>query len=60
MEEMELVKWPFLNQTWGIEFERSEGSYLYTKDGKKITYAGFSFLKKKIKNKKNKNIYINI
>ena len=36
MEEMELVKWPFLKQTWGIEFERSEGSYLYTKDGRKI------------------------
>ena len=32
---MELVKWPFLKQTWGIEFERSEGAYLYTKDGKK-------------------------
>ena len=39
MEEMELVKWPFLKQTWGIEFERSEGSYLYTKDGRKILDA---------------------
>ena len=36
---MELVKWPFLKQTWGIEFERSEGSYLYTKDGRKILDA---------------------
>ena len=36
---MELVKWPFLKQTWGIEFERSEGAYLYTKDGKKILDA---------------------
>ena len=39
MKEMELVKWPFLKQTWGIEFERSEGSYLYTKDGRKILDA---------------------
>jgi adenosylmethionine-8-amino-7-oxononanoate aminotransferase len=36
---MELVKWPFLKQTWGIEFERSEGAYLYTKDGRKILDA---------------------
>ena len=36
---MEFVKWPFLKQTWGIEFERSEGAYLYTKDGKKILDA---------------------
>ena len=36
---MELVKWPFLKQTWGIGFERSEGSYLYTKDGRKILDA---------------------
>ena len=39
MKNMELVKWPFLKQTWGIEFERSEGPYLYTKDGKKILDA---------------------
>jgi adenosylmethionine-8-amino-7-oxononanoate aminotransferase len=36
---MELIKWPFLKQTWGIEFERSEGTYLYTKDGRKILDA---------------------
>ena len=36
---MELVKWPFLKQSWGIEFERSEGAYLYTKDGKKVLDA---------------------
>ena len=36
---MELVKWPFLKQTWGIEFERSEGAYLFTKDGRKILDA---------------------
>ena len=36
---MELIKWPFLKQTWGIEFERSEGAYLYTKDGRKILDA---------------------
>ena len=36
---MELVKWPFLKQTWGIEFERSEGAYLYTNDGRKILDA---------------------
>ena len=36
---MELVKWPFLKQTWGIEFERSAGAYLYTKDGRKILDA---------------------
>ncbi len=33
---MELVKWPFLKQDWGIEFESSKGAYLYTKDGKKV------------------------
>ena len=36
---MELVKWPFLKQTWDIEFERSEGAYLYTNDGRKILDA---------------------
>ena len=36
---MELVKWPFLKQSWGIEFERSEGAYLYTKDGEKVLDA---------------------
>tara|TARA_B100001142_G_C14314805_1_gene648049 strand:- start:554 stop:1870 length:1317 start_codon:yes stop_codon:yes gene_type:complete len=36
---MELIKWPFLKQTWGIEFERSKGAYLYTKDGRKILDA---------------------
>ena len=36
---MELVKWPFLKQSWGIEFERSEGAYLYTKDGRKVLDA---------------------
>ena len=36
---MELIKWPFLKQTWGIEFERSEGAYLYTKGGRKILDA---------------------
>ena len=36
---MELVKWPFLKQTWGIEFESSSGAYLYTKDGRKILDA---------------------
>ena len=36
---MELVKWPFLKQTWGIEFESSRGAYLYTKSGEKILDA---------------------
>ena len=36
---MELVKWPFLKQSWGIEFERSEGAYLFTKDGRKVLDA---------------------
>ena len=36
---MELVKWPFLKQSWGIEFQRSEGAYLYTKDGEKVLDA---------------------
>ena len=36
---MELVKWPFLKQDWGIEFESSKGAYLYTKDGRKVLDA---------------------
>ena len=36
---MEQIKWPFLKQTWGIEFESSKGAYLYTKDGRKILDA---------------------
>ena len=26
MQNEELIKWPFLKQTWGIEFEKSDGS----------------------------------
>ncbi len=37
MQNEELIKWPFLKQTWGIEFEKSDGMYLYTKEGQKIT-----------------------
>ena len=37
---MEQIKWPFLKQTWGIEFERSKGAYLYTKDGRKFRCNG--------------------
>ena len=36
---MELVKWPFLKQDWGVEFESSKGAYLYTKDGRKVLDA---------------------
>ena len=36
---MEIVKWPFLKQDWGIEFESSKGAYLYTKDGRKVLDA---------------------
>ena len=39
MQNEELIKWPFLKQTWGIEFEKSEGMYLYTKEGQKILDA---------------------
>ena len=39
MQNEELVKWPFLKQTWGIEFEKSVGMYLYTKEGQKILDA---------------------
>ena len=40
MQNNELIKWPFLKQTWGIEFEKSDGMYLYTKEGQKILDAG--------------------
>ena len=39
MQNEELIKWPFLKQTWGIEFEKSDGMYLYTKEGQKILDA---------------------
>ena len=39
MQNNELIKWPFLKQTWGIEFEKSDGMYLYTKEGQKILDA---------------------
>ena len=39
MNDMELVKWPFLKQDWGIEFASSKGAYLHTKDGRKILDA---------------------
>ena len=39
MNKMELVKWPFLKQTWGLEFVKSQGAYLYTRDGRKILDA---------------------
>ena len=36
---MDLIKWPFLKQSWGMEVVRSEGPYLYTKEGQKILDA---------------------
>ena len=36
---MDLVKWPFLKQSWGMEVVKSEGPYLYTNDGSKILDA---------------------
>ena len=36
---MDLIKWPFLKQSWGMEFSKSSGSYLYTKEGEKILDA---------------------
>ena len=36
---MDLIKWPFLKQSWGMEVIRSEGPYLYTKEGQKILDA---------------------
>ena len=36
---MDLIKWPFLKQSWGMEVVRSEGAYLYTKEGQKILDA---------------------
>ncbi len=36
---MDLIKWPFLKQSWGIEFSKSSGPYLYSSKGKKILDA---------------------
>ena len=36
---MDFIKWPFLKQSWGMEVVRSEGPYLYTKEGQKILDA---------------------
>ena len=33
---MDTIKWPFLKQNWGMQVVRSEGTYLYTSDGRKI------------------------
>ena len=44
---MELIKWPFLKQSWGMEVVRSEGPYLYTKEGLVIQTKAFQVDAKK-------------